>query len=37
MLKQEGILEKTQEDKDKEKLFIGIECNHSIYLFSKEN
>lgn len=37
MLKQEGILEKTQEDLDKEKLFIGNKCNHSIYLFTKDN
>jgi len=37
MLKSEGILEKTQEDIDKEKLFIGIKCNHSIYLFPKQN
>ena len=37
MLKSEGILEKTQEDIDKEELFIGIKCNHSIYLFPKQN
>lgn len=34
MWKQEGILEKTQEDLDKEELFIDVKCSQSVYLFS---
>ena len=37
IFKQEGIIQKEKNEIDHKKLFAGVECQYSFYIFSQEN